>query len=362
MRIKSLFPNRLSLMMVVVFFLAACDSGAPLVEDKGEPPVRPAKLIKVDSTNSKAFLNYPAVIQSQQLSVLSFEVSGKLKALSVVEAQQVKKGEVLARLDQRDLQAKLTSARAEFKNAEEEYQRAQRLIEQDAISKSKVEVRKSKLDVSKAKLETAQKALQDSVLVAPFDGAIAKVSIKKRQIIQPGKPAITVLGNAGLEAVINIPSSIIVQAGKQEKLPTDSYVVLSAAPDRRIPATFREAALEADAATQTYEITFIFDAPKDLVILPGMNASVWIRDLRQSAAGTNEITIPLTAIVTEGEQKYVWVVDDQDMTVSKRVIVVESDVGSNLSVSGLDSGETIVSSGVSSLSVGMKVRPWSKNQ
>ena len=91
-----------------------------------------------------------------------------LKELMVIEAQKVNKGEVLAKLDQRDLLAKLISARAQFKNANIEYQRALRLIKQDAISSSKLEERKSKRDVNKSQLETAKKALQDSVLIAPF--------------------------------------------------------------------------------------------------------------------------------------------------------------------------------------------------
>ncbi|MEE9355633.1 MAG: efflux RND transporter periplasmic adaptor subunit, partial [Methylococcaceae bacterium] len=191
-----------ALAIFMTFLLVSCDSGTPLPEKKTETLARPAKLIEVGQANSNDFLNYPAVIQSRQLSILSFEVGGMLKELMVIEAQQVNKGDVLAKLDQRDLLAKLTSARAQFKNANIEYQRALRLIKQDAISSSKLEERKSKRDVNKSHLETAKKALQDSVLIAPFSGAISKVSIKKRQIIQPGESAITILGKQGLEAKI----------------------------------------------------------------------------------------------------------------------------------------------------------------
>ena len=361
MRTKLSSFRPFSLYICAVFLLTACGPEPPLAENETEAPVRPAKLIEIGHTNNNNFLNYPAIIQSRQLSMLTFEVGGMLKELMVVEAQKVKKGEVLAQLDQRDLLAKLKSARAQYENADAEYQRASRLIKEDAISTSELEQRKSKRDVSKSQLETAEKALQDSVLVAPYSGAIAKVSIEKRQLVQPGKTAITILGKEGLEAQINLPSSIIAKAREQKEPATDSYIVLDAAPSRHIPAIFKEASLEADTASQTYEVTFAFEAPGDLVILPGMNAIVWFKDPSKSMSNISKISVPLTAIVTDGNQKYVWVVDSSSMTVSKRNIVVETGVGASLGViSGLESGETIVGAGVSVLSDGMKVSPWSK--
>ncbi len=344
-----------------VFLLAACDSEPPSSENKTEVLIRPAKLIEVGQTNSNDFLNYPAVIKSQQLSTLSFEVGGVLKELLVVEAQKVKKGDVLAKLDQRDLQAKVKSARAQYDNANTEYQRAVRLMKEDAISRSNLEERKSQRDVSKAQFDTAKKALQDSVLIAPYDGNISRVHVKKWQAVQAGAEAISIIGKGGLEATINVPSSIIARAGKPKSPATDSYVVLDASPNQRIPATFKEASLEADAASQTYEVVFTFEAPEDLIILPGMNAVVWFRDPSSSTSDTNKIRVPLTAIATDGDQKYVWIVDQNTMMVSKRNVVIEANVGTIIGViDGLKSGETIVASGVSALSEGMKVSKWSK--
>ena len=361
MRIKSTCLVKLSLYIFAVFFLVACDSESPSTKKEAATQIRPAKLIEVGQVNTDDFLNYPAVIQSQQSSVLTFEVGGMLIELMAIEAKKVKKGEVLAKLDQRDFLAKLKSARAQFENADTEYQRALRLIKEDAISRSVLEERKAQRDVSKAQLETTEKALEDSVLVAPYSGNVAKVLIEKRQIVQPGKPAISILGEGGLEAKINLPSSIIAKARKRKKKEVDSYVVLEAAPNRRIPAIFKEASLEADAASQTYEVTFTFKAPKGLNILPGMNATVWFKDPSKLATGISKASIPLTAIVTDGDQKYVWVVNKESMIVSRRNITVEDGVGMNLNVSsGLELGETIVAAGVSSLSEGMKVRLWIK--
>lgn len=171
--------NHYYLYIISVFLLGACDSGKSTSQNESEVPVRSAKLIEIAGpTNSADYLSYPAVIQSAQLSELSFEVGGVLKELNVVEAQRVVKGEILAKLDQRDLQTQLKSARAESENASAEYQRALRLIGDNSISQSEVESRKSQRDVKDSKLESAEKALQDSILVAPYSGAIAKISGK----------------------------------------------------------------------------------------------------------------------------------------------------------------------------------------
>jgi len=361
MGIQLSYLNAFSSSIFIVLLLSACNSDVPTDDSKPETLVRPAKLIEVSQASTDQFLNYPAVIKSSQLKSLYFEVGGKLNELPVIEAQQVKKGDVLAKLDQRDLQATLASAKAQYENANIEYQRGVRLLKENAISKSQVEERKSKRNVSKSSLDTAQKALQDSVLIAPYDGTIAKVSIAKQQVVQAGKPVIDILGKGGLEAAINLPSSILARVDKDKAPATDSYIVLDAKPDLQVPATFKEAALQADAASQTYAVTFTFDAPEDLVVLPGMNAVVWFRDPSRSSTNASKIAIPLTAIATDGDQKYVWVVDSDAMTVSKRNIEAEKDVGTRIGViSGLDAGETIVSAGISALSEGMKVSRWSK--
>ncbi len=109
------------------------------------------------------------------------------------------------------------------------------------------------------------------------------------------------------------------------------------------------------------QITFAFAAPEDLIILPGMNAIVWFRDPRDSVTSNSNVSVPLTAIATDGSQQFVWIVDNNTMTVSKRVIVVEAGVGASLRViSGLEPGEIIVSAGISALSEGMQVSNWSK--
>ena len=322
--------------------------------------VRPVKLITVGHESKPEEMNFPAVIQSSQSTVMSFEVGGVVKEVRAVEGSRVEKGEVLARLDQRDLQAKLNSARAQFKHADTEYQRALRLIKADAISRSILEKREYQYDVSKSELKTANKALGDSILIAPFSGFIAKVAIEEHEPMRAGEPAITLLGKGELEAKLNLPARIMAQAGGGDEPQLEGYLVLDVAPQRHIPAAFKSVSLEADAASQTYEVTLTFSEPEGLLILPGMNAVAWIKKSAQGAGEFSSVSIPLESIASDGEQRFVWVVDSDSMRLSRRDVVLEEGVGEMLNViTGLEIKEIIAAAGISYLSEGMEVSRWS---
>lgn len=344
--------------MTAVFLLSACSEP---VQPEPEIVSKPAKLIVVGQKTEDTFLNYPATVKAENVSALSFEVSGVVDELLITESQQVQKGDVLAKLDVRDLQASLQSAQAQFDSANSEFERADRLIKQDAISKSVFEQRRSQRDVNQAQLDTATKALADAVLVAPFSGFIAEISIKEKEAIQAGSIAITILGEGDMEATINLPASIMAVANRKAKGVEKAYFVFSFAPDQQLHAEFKEANLSADSASQTYEVTFTFASPTDMNILPGMNATLWFPDPRNSGADPEALAVPIASVGIDGNQKFVWVVDQSNQTVSRRDITVQDGVGEMLVVtSGLEMGETVVAAGISSISAGMKVHPWVK--
>ena len=351
-----------SLNLVALFlcaaFLSACgeDTSQSAVKIND---VKLAKIIELKQSKAESLLSFPAVIDSQNLTELAFEVGGLVNELLVVEAQSVKKGDVIAKLDQQDLTTKLKSAQAQYNNSNKEYKRALRLIKADAISRSELDKRKSKSDIDKASYLSAKKALKDSVLLAPFDGNISAISVSKRQVLQPGEPAITILGNGGLEAKFNLPSSVLTRANANKKDDVEAYITLDSAPDVRIPAKFKEISLQADASSQTYPVTFSFQSPTNLNVLPGMNAVAWFK-APHTEGNLAGIQVPLTAVLVQGNDKFVWLVQKDSMKVTKRSIKVAQDIGETIQViEGLEVGDNIIGAGVSYLSEGMTVRPWS---
>lgn len=322
------------------------------------PPVRPAKLVKTETASTARTLNLPAVIQSARTSQLTFQVDGQIAELMVLESQEIEQDGVVARLDDRDYRNNLTQAQAQYDNAEAEYQRARRLVAQDAISRSILEGRRTQRDVARAALDSAEKNLSETVLKAPFSGGISRVYVEQFQNVQAKEPVADIQSD-GVEAIVNIPADLIVYVPQFQ--PVDTVVILDAAPNIEIPAVFKEASGQADPNTQTYEASFTFSPPDNLLILPGMTASLksGFEFSTNSTIVPSGIAAPLTAIVAEGDEVFVWVVDEETMTVSKRVVTVGAGIGKDATItSGLEGGETIVAAGGSFLHEGLEVRPW----
>jgi RND family efflux transporter MFP subunit len=157
---------------------------------------------------------------------------------------------------------------------------------------------------------------------------------------------------------VNVPASVI--ARSQEAENRKAFVLLDAAPDTRIEATFKSASLLADSTSQTYAVTFTFDPPGNLVVLPGMHATLELGQAQRTTDSQSQrVSVPLSAILSDGTARYVWIVDQDSMTVSKREVTISDGIGDSAVVTeGLALGETIATAGASYLAEGMQVRPW----
>ena len=223
-----------------------------------------------------------------------------------------------------------------------------------------LEKRKTQRDVTRAQLERAEKALADSVLRAPFKGVVAQTMVKKLQNVSPGQVVVKLMSDDAFEATIDLPAGFLARIPKKSAENSSdrrAFVILDAVPDRRIEAVFKEATLLADTASQTYAITFAFRPPENLLVLPGMNATVELRV--ENKTRTPRVAVPLAAVTSDGKDNYVWAVDRKTMKVSKRAVTLEEGVGETVVVTaGLAAEETIAGAGAAYLSEGMKIREW----
>ena len=343
---------------VPLALLAAAGACSPEAEAPQEPAVRPIKLVTVEQASNRFPVSYPAVIEAAQSSALTFQVSGLLQELPVDEGQEVEQGALIAKLDQRDYQNSFNSAKAQYDNAESEYQRAERLFAENAISRSLLEQRRSQRDIAKAQFDTAQKALDDTELRAPFAGGIAEINIENFQTVGAQQPIATLQSAGDVDAVINMPAAILAYVPQIN--PIETTVTLDAAPNVKIPATFKEATGQADPTTQTYRVRFTFTPPEDLLILPGMTGKVDAVLIYEGDQINLGVSVPTGSVLAEGDDRFVWVLDEGTMTVSKRQVTVAQDrFGEEVGIiDGLQGGEVIAGAGASYLQEGMRVRPW----
>lgn len=349
---------KLGLLCAAGFLITACSEAAPV---KSQPVVRTAKLIEIQPSQDIEVFRYPAVISAFDSSTMTFQVPGLLQDIKVKEGQDVRKGQVLARIDQRDFKTALKSAQAQYDNAALEYDRAKRLIAGEAISRSVLDQRESQHDMAKANLARAQKALNDTVLKAPFNGVVADVHIKNFETAAAGQAVMTLQSEGLSQALVQVPASVVVNSEHINLL--DMYLSLDADPTLKLPAVLSENLAIADQTTQTIEARFTFTPPKDLVILPGMTGTLngQYNFNTDNALQIQNPIVPINAVQSEAGQTYVWLVDGATMRVSKQAVTVHPGVSNTVVVSGgLSVGDVIVGAGGHYLTEGAQVRPYKK--
>lgn len=342
-------------LLVTLIGLSACQQEADVVPD---PSARPVKTMVVEETREIRELSLPAVIEAGRSAELTFQIAGTVVELNMVEGQPVVEGALLARLDQRDARNRVAQSQAEFDNAEAEFERATRLFEQDAIARSVLESRETQRDVAEASLATSRKALSDTELRAPFSGVISKTDVREFQNVQ-AKEAVANIQSRDLEAIVNVPSIIVAQLPRVQSRGVS--IQLDALPGVMLPATLNEARTEADASTSTFRVSFSFEAPEEVLILPGMTATAFASVA--AASGEEQdlgVSIPLSAVLAKGDDKFVWRIDPDSNQVQAATIEVGSGAtpGAVRLISGLEPGDEIVIAGASYLTENQLVSRW----
>ena len=325
---------------------------------QGPELVRPAKLFTVSPAAERLEASFPAIIEASDSSTLTFQVGGLLASFPVTEGQLVRRGQEIARLDPRRYDNAVAAAQAQFDNAQSEYESAAVLFEQNAIAGITVQQRQAQRDIAAANLDSAQKDLSDTVLVAPFGGVIAEKIAVEFENVSAKQDIVTLQSVGEAEAVVSVPASIVGRFA--ERRATTEYVVLSSAPEIQIPGRFLAARTQADTQSQTFRVKFAFTPPPSLTVLPGMTGTVYVgRDLLDEEMAGDGISVPGGAVMSDGKVRYVWLVDSETMTVSKRTVSVAQSMGEEVAIEdGLSAGDVIVSAGAAFLHEGMKIRPY----
>ena len=321
--------------------------------------VRPVKMLELTASRPAEPLEYPGRIAATQDVEIAFEVGGLITELPVVQGQLVQRGQLLARLDPRDYEAALDAQRAEVNVALADYRRYQDLYAADAASLQELEVSRRRFEVADAQIRTVEKAVADTRLEAPFSGRVARTLVDAFQGVGARQPVMVIQDvTETLDVIINVPESdVTFRAGDSAATVRQEISVevrLTSYPSRRIPARPKEIATEADPITRTFEITFSFDAPGDMRILPGMTATIYAAVDRS----TGQFSIPASALTSdEGGAPYVWIVDRAEMTVSRRSVTIGELSGDRVQIlGGLRGDETVAVSAAQSLRDGMAVR------
>lgn len=352
--------RRLPMLFFSLLLLGGCEEKAV----ERPEPVRPVKMVTVGAEDEASRREYPGTIEAIQHVDMGFEVPGRIIDFPVEEGERVEKGQVLARLDPRDYQAKLESAAANLRKSEADLARSQRLYNEDpgAIALTQLDSNRRAVEVSRAYLKEAKKALEDTALTAPFAGYMARKLVRDFANVQAKQAVLILQDTSTLKIVVSVPERDFAGASGRsaEEISGrgDPQVVVSSIPERRFPARLSELALTADPVTRTFAATFEFDRPDDVSILPGMTAKIELRRLERSRG----VFIPVQATRADAEgEPFVWTVDPETMIVHKHTVALGELADSAVEVrEGLSAGDLIAVSGIDQLREGMQVRRFAQ--
>ena len=192
--IKHIF-NRLNLFVISIIFSSELFS---------------LEILEVKMLDSyKITREFPGKLLPAQQSNLAFEIPGKINIINVDIGDAVKKGQILAELDNREAIAQLKQAKAKYDLAVQILNRYKDLRSEGHISIQDLDNANSEELIAKSRYEFYKVKLEQTKLIAPFDGVIQNRYLDTGSVISGGIPIIEILGSKNVEAHISIPLKFI---------------------------------------------------------------------------------------------------------------------------------------------------------
>lgn len=335
------------LLLAVAALMAAC--GTTAEKTKSEPIVNLAK-----ATSQKTELNkeFSFISKPFRSSELSFRVGGPIDRFDVYTGNYYKRGSLIAEIDPRDFRIRQQRAQAIYTQAKSEAERIEILFQKNNISKSAYEKATAEATTAEMALQTATNELNDTRLVAPFDGYVSQVFIEKYQDVKPTQTIVSLVDISQLRIEIYVTQQIAFDADAIKSV----NLYFDAAPEKIYSARVVEISKSTTKNNLSYLLTALLPNP-DGRLLAGMSGKV-ILD-KESQDTISQIVVPQAALCHRpGEGDYVWIVDPQTQKVSRQAVTVGALQGGGMVIikDGVKEGQTVATSGLRFLSEGMTVK------
>jgi len=343
--------------------VTGCNSELETVKETYAPMV---KIVNVNALSRGSIRQFPAQVEPNKDSHLAFRVSGELTEFAVKAGNRVKRGQLLAKLDDRDFNIQLNDRKARHSLAKSQFERSKQLLDKKLASQSQFDESQANMLVAQANLNSAKTALEYTSLFAPYDGVIAKVYAENLQNVQAQQVILNMQNVDSVDVSIQLPERLVAIIDK--KTVYSPTVVFDSLPNKKFKVTVKEWDAQADAATRTFKVVFTLQLTEKDNILPGMSGTLFADLAIVTKQDYSQVVVPVAAVFaaddkqSKQQERFVWVVDE-DMKVSHRAVEVGSLSGQGIIIkSGLTGDEKIVGAGAHYLSEGDVVRAWSRER
>lgn len=337
------------------------------------------KLISVTfqtSSSSSAILNASGYVVAQRKAAVASKGTGRLVYLGVVEGDQVKKDQIIARLEDNDIKAQLDQARANLKLAEADlndaenfYKRQKELFSKGLISQQEFETAEARynrtlasIDLAKAQVTAAEVALENTLIRAPFDGTVLTKNADVGEIVSPFGASInsraavvTMADMSSLQVETDVSESNI----EKISIMQNCEITLDAYPEKRYPGYVAKIVPTADRSKATVLVKVGFKE-YDSRVLPEMSAKVAFLMLEEDKNKSEveekpTLVVPLSSVAKRSGIDVVFIVKEE------KAVEVQVQLGRKFGnyvevISGLEPGEQIIETVSEKINTGVEVK------
>lgn len=234
-------------------------------------------------------------VRTRVRSTIEAKVSGRISEMPVILGQKVKSGELLAKIDAREIQARLEQAEAQSEQASRDLERVRTLAQKQVASKQELDAAEARARVTEAAHREARTMLGYVNVTAPFDGVVSRRLAEVGDLAAPGKPLLEIEDRGALRFEADVPEALIGMVSAGDKMEVSIPTIR-----KSFPATVAEVSPTADAASRTFLVKLDLPASPELRAGQFGRAAVPVGEAKS-------LRIPADAIVQRGQMEIVFV-------------------------------------------------------
>lgn len=278
-------------------------------------------------------------VRSKQRAMVEAKVSGRVVEYSATPGALVKAGDLLARLDVQEINARLDQAKAVLDQAKRDFDRQKQLIASNATTRQEYDAAEARVKVATAGLSEAETMLSYAKVTAPFDGVVTRKLADVGDLAMPGKPLLEIEAPTSLRFEADLPEAILDRVKLGKKMPVRLAKV--------IEGTVSEISPVADPVSRTFRVKL--DLPPTEGLRTGQFGRVSV-----PAAEVKLLLVPQNAVLKRGQMELVFVA--QNGKAALRLVKTGKVLEGRVEVlSGLEEGEQVIMSESAKLTDGQPV-------
>jgi len=306
------------------------------VPERTELPSATVRVQTVERKSRAATEDVVGTVRPKLSAAIEAKVSGRIEEMLVVPGQTVKAGDRLVQLNAHEIQSRFDQAAAAREQAENDLKRATALLEQKILSSAEFDNAQSRFRMAAASEAEAKTMLGYTDVVAPFAGVITRKLADVGDLAAPGKALLQMENPDTLRFEADVPEALIGNVKLGDQLP-----VRIAGVTNEIEGSIAELSPTADPNSRTFLVKL------DLANAPGLRSGQFGR-VAVPVGEVSAIRVPAAAVIQRGQMEVVFVAINGHAEM--RLVKTGRRVGDEMEVvSGLNSGEKVVTQGASVL-------------